>query len=38
MPRYLFRDRNFVAGSLFIFIIGITYFAPLALLPNYLQD
>jgi DHA2 family multidrug resistance protein len=38
MPRYLFRDRNFVAGTLFIFIIGITYFAPLALLPNYLQD
>jgi MFS transporter, DHA2 family, multidrug resistance protein len=38
VPRYLFRDRNFVAGSLFIFIIGITYFAPLALLPNYLQD
>ena len=38
VPRYLFRDRNFVAGTLFIFIIGITYFAPLALLPNYLQD
>jgi MFS transporter, DHA2 family, multidrug resistance protein len=34
----LFRDRNFSAGMLFVFIIGITYFAPLALLPLYLQD
>jgi MFS transporter, DHA2 family, multidrug resistance protein len=34
----LFRDRNFAAGMLFVFIIGITYFAPLALLPLYLQD
>ena len=34
----LFRDRNFAAGTLFVFIIGITYFAPLALLPHYLQD
>jgi MFS transporter, DHA2 family, multidrug resistance protein len=38
VPRHLFRDRNFVAGTVFIFIIGVTYFAPLALLPNYLQD
>ncbi|HEY3909093.1 MAG TPA: DHA2 family efflux MFS transporter permease subunit [Stellaceae bacterium] len=36
-PR-LFRDRNFAAGMIFVFIIGITYFAPLALLPLYLQD
>jgi MFS transporter, DHA2 family, multidrug resistance protein len=34
----LFRDRNFSAGTLFGFIIGLTYFAPLALLPLYLQD
>ena len=34
----LFRDRNFAAGMLFVFIIGVTYFAPLALLPLYLQD
>ena len=34
----LFRDRNFTAGSLFAFIVGLTYFAPLALLPLYLQD
>ncbi len=34
----LFRDRNFTAGTLFGFIIGLTYFAPLALLPLYLQD
>ena len=34
----LFRDRNFAAGMLFVFIIGVTYFAPLALLPLYLQN
>jgi DHA2 family multidrug resistance protein len=34
----LFRDRNFTAGTLFGFIIGLTYFAPLALLPRYPQD
>jgi DHA2 family multidrug resistance protein len=34
----LFRDRNFTAGTLFGFIIGLTYFAPLALLPLYLQN
>jgi MFS transporter, DHA2 family, multidrug resistance protein len=34
----LFRDRNFSAGMIFVFIIGITFFAPLALLPLYLQD
>jgi MFS transporter, DHA2 family, multidrug resistance protein len=34
----LFRDRNFSAGMLFVFIIGVVFFAPLALLPLYLQD
>src|SRR5207237_8951243 len=28
----LFRDRNFAAGVLFIFIVGVTYLASLALL------
>jgi MFS transporter, DHA2 family, multidrug resistance protein len=34
----LFRDRNFTAGMLFIAIIGLTYYASLALQPPYLQD
>lgn len=34
----LFRDRNFVAGSLFIAIVGLTYYASLALQPPYLQN
>jgi DHA2 family multidrug resistance protein len=34
----LFRDRNFTAGTLFIFIVGITYLASLALLTPYLQN
>ena len=34
----LFRDRNFAAGSLFIAIVGLTYYASLALQPPYLQD
>ncbi len=34
----LFGDRNFSAGTLFAFIIGLTYFAPLALLPLFLQN
>ena len=33
----LFRDRNFAAGMIFIFIVGVTYLASLALLPPYLQ-
>ena len=36
-PR-LFHDRNFTAGMIFVFIIGVSFFAPLALLPLYLQD
>jgi MFS transporter, DHA2 family, multidrug resistance protein len=34
----LFRDRNFAAGTLFIAIVGLTYYASLALLPPYLQN
>ena len=35
---YLFRDRNFVAGTVFIAVVGLTYYASLALQPPYLQD
>jgi DHA2 family multidrug resistance protein len=35
-PR-LFLDRNFAVGMIFIFIIGITYLASLALMTPYLQ-
>jgi len=34
----LFHDRNFFAGTLFIFIVGLTYYASLALQPPYLQS
>ena len=34
----LFKDRNFVAGVLFVTIVGLTYYASLALQPPYLQD
>jgi MFS transporter, DHA2 family, multidrug resistance protein len=34
----LFRDRNFAAGVIFIAIVGLTYYASLALQPPYLQD
>ena len=34
----LFRDRNFTAGMLFVAIVGLTYYASLALQPPYLQD
>jgi DHA2 family multidrug resistance protein len=34
----LFRDRNFTAGMIFIAIIGLTYYASLALQPPYLQN
>jgi DHA2 family multidrug resistance protein len=33
----LFRDRNFGAGTLFVAIVGLTYYASLALQPPYLQ-
>lgn len=35
-PR-LFLDRNFSVGMLFIFIVGVTYLASMALLTPYLQ-
>jgi len=34
----LFKDRNFTAGVLFVAIVGLTYYASLALQPPYLQD
>jgi DHA2 family multidrug resistance protein len=34
----LFRDRNFTAGTVFIAIVGLTYYASLALQPPYLQN
>ena len=34
----LFRDRNFATGVVFIFIVGVTYLASLALLTPYLQS
>src|SRR5712672_2864444 len=34
----LFRDRNFAAGMTFIFIVGVTYLASLALMTPYLQS
>jgi MFS transporter, DHA2 family, multidrug resistance protein len=34
----LFRDRNFLAGTLFVAIVGLTYYASLALQPPYLQS
>jgi DHA2 family multidrug resistance protein len=34
----LFRDPTFTAGILFIAIVGLTYYASLALQPLYLQD
>ncbi len=33
----LFKDRNFAAGVLFVAIVGLTYYASLALQPPYLQ-
>ncbi|TMV40859.1 multidrug efflux MFS transporter, partial [Thioclava sp. BHET1] len=35
-PR-LFLDRNFAVGMFFIFVVGVTYLASLALLTPYLQ-
>jgi len=34
----LFKDRNFLTGNLFIFIVGVVLFATLALLPPMLQS
>jgi MFS transporter, DHA2 family, multidrug resistance protein len=34
----LFRDRKFAAGTLFVAIVGLTYYASLALQPPFLQN
>ncbi|MGH8150869.1 MAG: DHA2 family efflux MFS transporter permease subunit [Steroidobacteraceae bacterium] len=34
----LFHDRNLAAGTLFVAIVGLTFYASLALQPPYLQD
>jgi DHA2 family multidrug resistance protein len=34
----MFRDRNFTAGVIFVAIVGLILYAPLSLLPPYLQD
>lgn len=34
----LFANRNFTAGTFFVFIVGLTYYASLALQPPYLQN
>jgi DHA2 family multidrug resistance protein len=34
----LFRDRNFTAGVILITVVGLTYYASLALQPQYLQN
>jgi DHA2 family multidrug resistance protein len=34
----LFKDRNFLTGCVFIFVVGAVLFATLALLPPLLQD
>jgi len=33
----LFRDRNFLTGNVFVFVVGVVLFATLALLPPLLQ-
>ena len=38
MSPALFKDRNFVAGNFFIFLVGVVLFATLALLPPMLQN
>ena len=34
----LFKDRNFLIGNLFVFIMGLVMFATLSLLPTLLQE
>lgn len=34
----LFKDRNFFASNIFIFVLGVVLFATMALLPPYLQN
>ncbi|HET6221846.1 MAG TPA: DHA2 family efflux MFS transporter permease subunit [Dongiaceae bacterium] len=35
---HLFKDRNFVTGLLFIFLVGVVLLATLALMPPFLQN
>jgi len=37
ISRALFKDRNFLVGNIFIFMIGVVLFATLALMPPMLQ-
>jgi DHA2 family multidrug resistance protein len=37
ISRGLFKDRNFVVGNVFIFMVGVVLFATLALLPSLMQ-
>jgi MFS transporter, DHA2 family, multidrug resistance protein len=37
ISRALFKDRNFVVGNLFIFMVGVVLFATLALMPALMQ-
>jgi DHA2 family multidrug resistance protein len=34
----LFENRNYAAGVIFAFVVGLTYFASMALQPPYLQE
>ena len=34
----MFKDRNFLIGNVFLLMIGVLLFGPLALLPSLLQD
>ena len=37
ISRGLFKDRNFVVGNVFIFMVGVVLFATLALMPSLMQ-
>jgi DHA2 family multidrug resistance protein len=37
ISRGLFKDRNFVVGNIFIFMVGVVLFATLALMPSLMQ-
>jgi MFS transporter, DHA2 family, multidrug resistance protein len=37
ISRALFKDRNFVVGNVFIFMVGVVLFATLALMPSLMQ-
>jgi DHA2 family multidrug resistance protein len=38
IPLAIFKDRNYITGSVFIFVVGIVIFATLVLLPTMLQS